>query len=157
MSDQTTRGTAPAPKVTPFLWFDAPLDEPIAYYRSIFEHFRVIAESPMTATFEIEGQRFYALNAGPKYTFSEAVSFFIDCEDQQEVNYYWDRLTADGGEESMCGWLKDRYGLSWQVIPRALGRYLGDPDRAKANRVIQAMLKMRKIDVAELDRAAAAA
>jgi predicted 3-demethylubiquinone-9 3-methyltransferase (glyoxalase superfamily) len=142
-------------KITPFLWFDAPLEEPIAYYRSIFESFRLVSQSPMSASFEIEGQRFHALNGGSKYRFNEAVSFFVDCDDQDEVDYYWERLTSDGGEESMCGWLKDRYGLSWQVIPKALTRYLSDPDRAKAGRVAQAMLKMRKIDVAALDRAAA--
>ncbi|HUP53034.1 MAG TPA: VOC family protein, partial [Longimicrobiales bacterium] len=102
-------------KITPFLWFDAPLDEPIAYYRSIFKDFRVLSESPMSASFEIEGQRFNALNGGPHHEFNEAVSFLIDCEDQAEVDYYWERLTADGGAESMCGWLKDKYGLSWQV------------------------------------------
>jgi predicted 3-demethylubiquinone-9 3-methyltransferase (glyoxalase superfamily) len=144
-------------KITPFLWFDAPLDEPIAYYRSIFKDFRVLSESPMSASFEIEGQRFNALNGGPHHEFNEAVSFLIDCEDQAEVDYYWERLTADGGAESMCGWLKDKYGLSWQVIPKALMRYLSDPDRAKADRVVQVMLKMKKIDVAALGRAAAAA
>lgn len=142
-------------KITPFLWFDAPLNEPIAYYQSIFESFEVISQNPMSATFEIEGQRFHALNGGARYRFNEAISLFIDCADQDEVDHYWERLTANGGEESMCGWLKDKYGLSWQVIPRALTRYLGDADRAKANRVVQAMLKMQKIDVAELDRAAA--
>jgi predicted 3-demethylubiquinone-9 3-methyltransferase (glyoxalase superfamily) len=144
------------PKITPFLWFDGPLDEPIAYYRSIFKDFRVLSQSPTSASFEIEGQRFLALNGGPHYEFNEAVSFLIDCDDQAEVDYYWERLTADGGAESMCGWLKDKYGLSWQVIPKALMRYLGDPDRAKADRVTQAMLRMQKIDVATLDRAAAA-
>jgi predicted 3-demethylubiquinone-9 3-methyltransferase (glyoxalase superfamily) len=145
------------PTITPSLWFDAPLGEPIAYYRSIFKNMRVLSESPMSASFEIEGQRSHGLNGGPKYRFTEAISFSIDCEDQEEVDYYWDRLTADGGAESQCGWLKDRYQLSWQVIPRALSRYLRDPDREKANRVIQAMLKMRKIVVADLDRAAAGA
>jgi predicted 3-demethylubiquinone-9 3-methyltransferase (glyoxalase superfamily) len=145
------------PKITPFLWFDAPLDEPIAYYQSIFESLRVISKNPMSASFEIEGQRFLALNGGPQYRFNEAISLFIDCEDQQEVDYYWERLTADGGEESMCGWLKDKYGLSWQVIPKALVRYLSDPDRAKADRVTQAMLRMKRIDVAALERAAAEA
>lgn len=148
-------GATAIPKITPFLWFDAPLEEPLAYYRSIFKNFRVLGESPMTATFEIEGQRLHALNGGPHFKFNEAVSLFIDCKDQREVDYYWSRLTAGGGEESMCGWLKDKYGLSWQVIPRALMRYLGDPDRARADRVTQAMLRMRKIDVAALDRAAA--
>lgn len=141
-------------KITPFLWFDAPLGEPIAYYRSIFPEMRVLHESDSSAAFEIGGQRFNALNGGPRYRFTEAISFMIDCEDQAEVDHYWNRLTAEG-EERMCGWLKDRYGLSWQVVPKALGRYMGDPDREKAGRVVQAMLQMRKIDVAALDRAAA--
>ena len=145
------------PKVTPFLWFDAPLEEPIAYYESIFENVRVDSVSPQSASFEIEGQAFKALNGGPQFQFNEAVSFFVECEDQAEVDYYWERLTADGGAESMCGWLKDRYGLSWQIIPKSLMTYLGDPDREKAGRVTQAMLTMKKIDVAALDRAAAAA
>lgn len=97
-----------------------------------------------------------ALNGGPRFSFNEAVSFFIECEGQDEVDYYWDRLTADGGEESMCGWLKDRYGLSWQVIPKALIQYLREPDLEKADRVTRAMLEMRKIDVAALHRAAQA-
>lgn len=142
------------PKITPFLWFDAPLNEPLAYYREIFPEMRVHRQSPTSASFEIEGQHFKALNGGPKYKFNEAVSFFIECEDQEEVDRYWERLTADGGEESMCGWLKDRYGLSWQIIPMALIRYLNDSDPAVVNRVTQAMLQMQKIDVAALDRAA---
>jgi len=145
------------PKVTPFLWFKVPLDGPIEYYKSIFNDFRVIRESPTTATFEMGGQRFSALNGGPHFDFNEAVSFFIDCEGQAEVDYYWELLTADGGEESRCGWLKDKYGLSWQVVPKALSRYLADADRAKAGRVQQAMLQMKKIDVAALERAADAA
>lgn len=144
------------PKVTPFLWFDAPLEEPIEYYRSIFPDFRVLSESSRSAEFEIAGQRLMALNGGPRFSFNEAISLFIECEDQDEVDYYWDRLTADGGEESMCGWLKDRYGLSWQVIPKALIRYLGDSDPEKVDRVSQAMLEMRKIDVAALHGAAMA-
>lgn len=143
-------------KITPFLWFDAPLDEVIAYYRSVFGDVRVESQNPMTANFEIEGQPFLALAGGPQFKFNEAVSFFIDCKDQAEVDHYWSRLTADGGSESQCGWLKDRYGLSWQVIPQALVRYLRDSDRAKASRVMDVMLQMQKIDVAALDRAAAA-
>jgi predicted 3-demethylubiquinone-9 3-methyltransferase (glyoxalase superfamily) len=142
------------PAITPFLWFDAPLDEVVAYYQSIFGSAKVIQVSPMTATFEIEGQRFLALNGGPHFRFNEAVSFFIECADQSEVDFYWSKLTTGGGEESQCGWLKDRYGLSWQVVPQALGRYLSDPDRQKAERVRQAMMQMKKIDVAALDRAA---
>jgi predicted 3-demethylubiquinone-9 3-methyltransferase (glyoxalase superfamily) len=145
------------PKITPFLWFDSPLEEVVRYYRSIFENSRVHSLSPQMASFEIEGQRFHALNGGPHHDFNDAVSFFIDCEDQDEVDRYWSRLTADGGAESMCGWCRDKYGVSWQVIPKALVRYLTDPDRDKAGRVTQAMLQMRKIDVSSLDRAAAAA
>jgi predicted 3-demethylubiquinone-9 3-methyltransferase (glyoxalase superfamily) len=99
------------PKITPFLWFSVSLDEPIAYHRSIFPDMRVLDQTPAHATFEIEGQRFQALHGGPHHAFNEAVSFFIDCEDQVEVDYYWTHLTADRGEESMCGWLKDKYGL----------------------------------------------
>src|SRR4030081_1757410 len=102
---------------------------------------------------EHEGQKFNALNGGPKYRFNEAVSFFISVETQEEVDYFWNRLTADGGEESKGGWLKDRFGLSWQVVPTALGRYLSDPDRKKADRVMQAMMKMQKIVIADLDKA----
>jgi predicted 3-demethylubiquinone-9 3-methyltransferase (glyoxalase superfamily) len=142
------------PAITPFLWFDAPLDEVVAYYQSIFESTKVIQISPTTATFEIEGQRFLALNGGPHFKFNEAVSLFIDCADQFEVDFYWSKLTADGGVESQCGWLKDRYGLSWQVVPQALSRYLAVPDRDKAERVRQAMMLMKKIDVAALDHAA---
>ncbi|HEU4430563.1 MAG TPA: VOC family protein [Myxococcota bacterium] len=145
------------PKVTPFLWFDAPLDEAVAYYKSIFTNARVLSQTPMSATFEIEGQTFYALGGGPQFKFNEAISFFIECKDQEEVDRYWGKLTADGGAESQCGWLKDKYGLSWQVIPATLTRYLSDKDRAKSQRVMQAMLQMKKIDVAALDRAAAAA
>lgn len=144
------------PTITPFLWFKVPLDEPIAYYQSIFEDFDLLHSSPQSASWEIEGQRFHALHGGPHHDFTEAISFFIECEDQEEVDYYWSRLTADGGAESMCGWLKDKYGLSWQVIPKALVEYLRDPDREKADRVAQSMLQMKKIDISELDRAAAA-
>lgn len=142
------------PKVTPFLWFQVPLDEPVAYYQSVFPDMKVHSQSPMSAEFEILGQHFKALHGGPAHAFNEAVSFFIECDGQEEVDGYWERLTADGGEESQCGWLKDKYGLSWQVIPKALIRYLGDPNREKVDRVIQAMLEMRKIDVAALHAAA---
>ncbi len=142
------------PKVTPFLWYQVPLEEVVAYYRSIFPDFREISTTPQSASFEILGQRFQALNGGPHHRFNEAVSFVIECDDQTEVDRYWSLLTADGGRESMCGWLQDRYGLSWQVIPKALVQYLSDPDPARAQRVTRAMLEMRKIEVAELDRAA---
>ncbi len=139
-------------KITPFLWFDGRLEEAVRFYTSVFRNARVVDVNPMTATFVIEGQEFMGLNGGPMYRFTEAVSFFIRCETQEEVDYYWKRLT-EGGTEQPCGWLKDRFGVSWQVIPGVLGRYLGDKDRTKAERVVQAMLKMKKIDIAALARA----
>jgi predicted 3-demethylubiquinone-9 3-methyltransferase (glyoxalase superfamily) len=142
-------------KITPFLWFDGNLEEVVKFYTSVFKNARVISLNPMTATFEIAGQEFMALNGGPRFKFNEAVSFFIRCETQEEVDYHWNALTADGGQEGRCAWLKDKFGVSWQVVPAALGRYLGDPDRQKADRVMQAMRKMGKIVIADLDRAAA--
>jgi predicted 3-demethylubiquinone-9 3-methyltransferase (glyoxalase superfamily) len=139
--------------ITPFLWFDNNVPEAVAFYKSVFPNAKVETVSDFMAVFELEGQRFNALNGGPQYKFNEAVSFFISVETQAEVDYFWDRLIADGGEESRCGWLKDKFGLSWQVIPAALGRYLGDPDRSKANRVMQTMMGMRKIVIADLDKA----
>jgi predicted 3-demethylubiquinone-9 3-methyltransferase (glyoxalase superfamily) len=142
-------------KITPFLWFDGNLEEVVKYYTSVFKNARVISLNPMTATFEIAGQEFMALNGGPQFKFNEAVSFFIRCETQEEVDYHWNALTADGGQEGKCGWLKDKFGVSWQVVPMALGRHLGDPDREKAGRAMQAMRKMSKIIIADLDKAAA--
>lgn len=140
-------------RITPFLWFDGTAEEAMNFYVSVFPNSRVLSVSPMTVSFELEGQRFYGLNGGPAFRFTEAVSFFVDCETQEEVDTYWSKLTAGGGQPGQCGWLKDRFGLSWQIIPRALGRLLGDQDRAKAGRVMQAMLTMDKIDIAGLERA----
>lgn len=140
-------------KITPFLWFDGNLEEVVNFYVSVFPNARVERVNPMTAAFVIEGQDFLALNGGPQFKFNEAVSFFIRCETQDEIDYFWQHLTADGGNESRCGWLKDRFGLSWQVVPNALSDYLGGPDRAKAQRVMEAMLKMTKIDIAALQAA----
>ena len=139
--------------ITPFLWLDNNVREAVAFYTSVFPNAKVEIASDFMATFELEGQKFHALNGGPQFRFNEAISFFISVESQQEVDYFWSKLLADGGEESKCGWLKDKFGLSWQVVPTALGRYLGDPDRGKADRVMQAMLKMRKIVIADLDKA----
>lgn len=144
------------PKVTPFLWFDGNVEEAVNFYASVFKDARIVSMSPATATFELMGQEFYALNGGPRYKFNEAVSFFIKCETQEEVDYYWEKLTAGGGAEQPCGWVKDRFGLSWQVIPNALGAYLSGDDQQKAGRVMQAMLQMKKIIIADLDKAAAA-
>jgi predicted 3-demethylubiquinone-9 3-methyltransferase (glyoxalase superfamily) len=154
------------PKISPFLWFDNQAEEAMAFYTSIFKNSKIgnvsrygdagpgPKGSVMVASFELDGMPFTALNGGPMFKFTEAVSFYVDCDSQEEVDYYWDKLSA-GGSPSQCGWLKDKFGLSWQIIPSALPKLLGDPDRAKANRVMQAMLQMRKIDVAALQKAAA--
>ncbi|HEX6096979.1 MAG TPA: VOC family protein [Thermoanaerobaculia bacterium] len=153
-------------KISPFLWFDTQAEEAANFYVSLFKDSRVgkvsrygeagpgPAGSVMTVEFELEGQSFIALNGGPQFRFNEAVSFSVACESQEEVDFFWDRLTADGGEPGPCGWVKDRFGLSWQVNPTILGRLLADPDRAKAKRVMEAMLKMTKIEIPELERAA---
>ena len=139
--------------VTPFLWFENnDMQQAVNFYVSVFKESRLISMNPMSATFELQGQQLMALNAGPHHTFNEAISLFVSCADQAEVDYYWDELSTGGGEQQ-CGWIKDRFGLSWQVIPRVLGQLLGDPDRTKANRVMQAMLKMKKIIVADLEAA----
>ena len=146
-------------KVTPFLWFDTQAEEAMNFYVSVFKNSKVnnISRGPdgkaFTVSFELDGQEFIGLNAGPQFKFNEAISMFVNCEDQAEVDELWNKLTADGGEESMCGWLKDKYGLSWQIIPKQLGELMGDPDRVKAQRVTQAMLQMKKIDVAGLQKA----
>ena len=146
-------------KITPFLWFDTEAEEAMNFYVSVFKNSKAgnVSHGPdgkaFIVNFELDGQEFIGLNAGPQFKFNESVSFYVDCENQEEVNYYWEKLTADGGEESMCGWLKDKYGLSWQIIPKALTELMGDPDPVKAQRVTQAMLEMRKIDVAGLQRA----
>ena len=147
-------------KITPFLWFDTQAEEAMNFYVSVFKNSKVGSvqrndpDGPaFTVTFELEGQEFMALNAGPHHKFNEAISFFVDCKTQEEVDELWNKLTADGGEESRCGWLKDKYGLSWQIIPSALGELMGDKDPEKAQRVVQAMLKMNKIIIADLKKA----
>ena len=140
-------------KVAPFLWFVGNMQEAVNFYVSVFKDARVVEMSPMSARFELLGREFLALNAHPHQPFTEAISFFIDVETQEEVDYYWKALLAGGGKEQMCGWLKDRFGVSWQVIPKALGRYLSDKDRGKAERAMKAMLKMKKLVIVELDKA----
>lgn len=142
------------PNVTPFLWFDKQAEEAANLYVSIFPNSKITQKNPMTVSFELDGRAFIALNGGPHFQFNEAVSFMIDCASQEDVDYYWSRLTADGGKESQCGWLKDKFGVSWQVAPRRLPELLRDPDREKAGRVMQAMMQMKKIDIAALERAA---
>jgi predicted 3-demethylubiquinone-9 3-methyltransferase (glyoxalase superfamily) len=146
-------------KITPFLWFDNQAEEAINFYTGIFKTSKVVNTSPgpdgkiMMGTFQIEGQEFHVLNGGPQhFHFNESISFFVDCKTQAEVDYFWEKLSA-GGEESQCGWLKDKYGLSWQIVPSRLGELLGDPDAEKAQRAMQAMLKMKKIDIKGLERA----
>ena len=152
------------PRITPFLWFNDDAGQAAEFYVSLFENARILhvarygeagpgpAGSAMVVTFELDGQRLMALNGGPDFRFTEAVSLFVDCEDQAEVDRLWAALTA-GGQEQQCGWLKDRFGLSWQIVPRALMEMLGDAEPARAQRVTEAMLKMVKIDVEGLRRA----
>ena len=145
------------PTITPFLWFDAQAEDAMRFYTSIFPSTKVLAvhragDRVMSVEFELQGQKFMGLNAGPVYTFNEAVSFFVAVETQAEVDDYWAKLTADGGKPGRCGWLKDKFGLSWQIIPKALARMLNDKDPAKAGRVMSAMLQMSKIDVAGLQQ-----
>lgn len=162
-------------KITPMLWYDDQAEQAAELYVSVFSSRPASANaagpskilsvsrygeagpgtpgSAMTVEFMLEGQVFTGLNAGPEFSFTEAVSFVVACEDQEEVDYFWDRLTADGGEESQCGWLKDRFGLSWQIVPTAFNELANDPDPAKSQAVVKAMLGMRKLDIAELQRA----
>jgi len=155
-------------KITPFLWFDDQAEEAADFYTSIFKNSRVgnilrygeeaarVSESGrpvgsvLTIEFEIAGQKFVALNGGPQFKFNESVSFVVNCETQDEVDYFWAKLTSDGGEESACGWLKDKYGLSWQITPTVLIDMLHDKDPQKAERVMKAMLQMKKIDIEKL-------
>jgi predicted 3-demethylubiquinone-9 3-methyltransferase (glyoxalase superfamily) len=145
-------------KVTPFLWFDQQAEDAARFYVSVFKDGKVgkPMSGPdgkvMVVPFEIQGQEFTALNGGPRFKFNESVSFVVHCEDQKEVDYYWEKLASGGGRESMCGWLKDKYGLSWQVVPDVLPELLRGP---KAGKVMQAFMQMRKFDIAALERAAA--
>jgi predicted 3-demethylubiquinone-9 3-methyltransferase (glyoxalase superfamily) len=154
-------------KITTFLWFDANAEEAARFYTSIFKDSRIVTTarygdagpgpkgSVMTVKFELEGQEFLALNGGPHFKFTEAVSLVVNCESQQEVDEMWSKLLAGGGQESQCGWLKDRFGLSWQVTPTRLPELIADPDPQKAKRVMEAMMTMKKIDIPRLEQAAA--
>jgi predicted 3-demethylubiquinone-9 3-methyltransferase (glyoxalase superfamily) len=139
-------------KITPFLWFDGKAEEAAKFYTSIFKNSKIESISPMSATFQLEGVKFMALNGGPHFKFTEAISFFVSCETQKEIDYYWEKLSA-GGKKSRCGWLKDKFGVSWQIVPPILGELLNDNDEEKAQRVMQAMLKMDKIDIKTLKQA----
>jgi predicted 3-demethylubiquinone-9 3-methyltransferase (glyoxalase superfamily) len=153
------------PEITPWLWFDIEGEEAANFYTSVFPNSGILevtrygSAGPrpegtvMTVTFELDGQKFGALNGGPEFSFSEAISFMVSCKDQDEVDTYWETL-SEGGEKGPCGWLKDKYGVSWQIVPTALDELLSDPDREKSQRVMEAMLQMGKIEIAELERAA---
>jgi predicted 3-demethylubiquinone-9 3-methyltransferase (glyoxalase superfamily) len=157
------------PDIVPCLWFDTQAEEAANFYVSVFPDSKVTrvdyygdagprpAGSVITAEFELDGKPFVALNGGPEFTFDEAVSLQVLCKDQAEVDHYWSALTADGGEESQCGWLKDRFGFSWQIVPTRLTELLRDPDPGRSGRAMQAMLRMRKIVIADLEAAAAGA
>jgi predicted 3-demethylubiquinone-9 3-methyltransferase (glyoxalase superfamily) len=140
------------PKIRPFLWFDGRVEEAARFYTSIFNDSKIESISPMSATFQLDGIEFIAFNGGPQFKFTEATSFFVNCETQEEIDYFWDRLSA-GGSEARCGWLKDKFGVSWQIIPHMLGDMLNDDDDEKSKRVMEAMLKMSKIDIPTLKRA----
>src|SRR5258708_22110477 len=151
-------------KIPPFLWFDHNAEEAMNFYTAIFKNSKIISVSRygnagpeqagmvMTATFSLNGQEFMALNGGPHFKFTEAISFFVSCETQEEVDELWEKL-SEGGEEGQCGWLKDKFGMSWQIIPTALGELMGDKDPEKSNRVMQAMLQMHKIEIEKLKQA----
>lgn len=151
-------------KITPFLWFDRRAEEAANFYTSIFKNSKVVSVmrygdagpgprgSPMSATFQLEGQEFIALNGGPHYTFTPAISFFVHCETQAEVDHFWEKL-SEGGREVQCGWLQDKFGVSWQIVPTVLGKMLGDKDPAKSKRVMQAMVQMIKLDIQGLQQA----
>jgi predicted 3-demethylubiquinone-9 3-methyltransferase (glyoxalase superfamily) len=159
-----TRGDTGVGKITPNLWFDTEAEEAATFYTSVFKNSRIVnvtrfgeagprpAGMVMTVEFELDGQPFVALNGGPEFNFTEAVSFQVNCESQEEVDEFWSRL-SEGGEEGPCGWLKDRYGLSWQVVPTALNELLNDPDAKKSQSVMKALLEMGKIDIRALEKA----
>ncbi|MBE7173015.1 MAG: VOC family protein [Williamsia sp.] len=140
-------------KITPFLWFNDQAEEAARLYCTIFKNSDIIQLSPMMAIFELEGQRFMAGNFGPQFKFTEATSFFVSCDSQEEVDYYWDKLTADGGQEGRCGWLKDKFGLSWQIIPAAFGQLVSGPDPRRSQKVFAAMQQMNKLDIRKLQEA----
>jgi predicted 3-demethylubiquinone-9 3-methyltransferase (glyoxalase superfamily) len=149
-------------KIKPCLWFDGQAEEAANFYVSVFKNSKMgevsrmgeggplPAGSVITAMFEIEGEEFMALNGGPEFNFTEAISFSVDCKDQEEIDYFWGKLTSDGGEESMCGWLKDKFGVSWQIVPAEMGELLGGDDPEQSKRAMDAMLQMRKLDIQKL-------
>ncbi len=151
-------------KITPFLWFDGKAEEAVKFYSSVFKNSKIVSikhwgegtpfpkEQVMTAIVELDGQQFYAFDAGPQFKFTEAISFFVTCEDQEEVDHFWEKFSA-GGEKSRCGWLKDKFGVSWQIVPKALNELMSDKDAEKSKRVLMAMMQMDKIDIQKLEDA----
>lgn len=137
-------------KISPFLWYNGNIEEVVDFYTSIFKSSNVISRNPMGATIELEGQQLNLFNGGPLFSFTEAISLYVNCDTQDEIDYYWEALTSDGGKESRCGWLKDKFGLSWQIVPSILVELLWDKDRKKADAAMQAMLKMDKLDIKTL-------
>jgi predicted 3-demethylubiquinone-9 3-methyltransferase (glyoxalase superfamily) len=141
-------------KIAPFLWFDGQAAVAARFYTSVFKHSKILSSGPMITTFLLEGRRFMALNGGPQFKFNEAISFLVHCETQREVDYYWAKLSRSG-KKGQCGWLKDQFGVSWQIVPDCLGELLGEGDEEKSGRAMQAMLTMKKLDIKRLKRAAA--
>jgi predicted 3-demethylubiquinone-9 3-methyltransferase (glyoxalase superfamily) len=135
-------------EIYPCLWFDHQANDAAKYYCSIFKDSKIVNTNPIVTMFELNGRKFMALNGGPRFTFNESVSFVVNCKDQAEIDHYWNSLTADGGEEGMCGWCKDKYGVSWQIVPEILGSLMSDNN--KGTRVVEAFLKMKKFDIATL-------
>ena len=138
-------------QIYPCLWFDGQAQEAAAFYCSVFKDSRITADNQMVVTFELNGKRFMGLNGGPQFKFNEAVSFVVDCETQEDIDYYWEKLTADGGSEGSCGWLKDKFGLSWQIVPTILPSLLSNPE--KAQKVMEVYMKMKKFDIKALESA----
>jgi predicted 3-demethylubiquinone-9 3-methyltransferase (glyoxalase superfamily) len=138
-------------QIFPCLWFDGKAKEAAEFYCTVFKNSKIISDSPLVVMFELNGNKFMGLNGGPKFNFDEAVSFVVNCETQEEIDDYWDKFTADGGEESMCGWLKDKFGLSWQIVPSNISKLMSNPE--KAQRVMQAILQMKKLDIKKLEEA----
>ncbi|GAB1444818.1 MAG: VOC family protein [Cyclobacteriaceae bacterium] len=138
--------------IYPCLWFDGQAQDAAKFYCRIFKNSKITSDTPMVVNFELNGHKFMGLNGGPMFKFNEAISFVVDCNDQQEVDYYWDHLTAEGGTSSQCGWLKDKYGLSWQIVPKQLGDLMKG-DAKKSQRVMQALMTMKKIEIAKLEEA----
>jgi predicted 3-demethylubiquinone-9 3-methyltransferase (glyoxalase superfamily) len=137
--------------IYPCLWFDGKAKEAAEFYCSVFKDSKILTDTPMVVQFELNGSRFMGLNGGPHFKFNEAVSLVVTCENQEEIDYYWEKLTAEGGQESMCGWLKDKYGLSWQIVPSNMGKLMTDPERAQ--RVMPVLMQMKKLDIQKLEEA----